>query len=241
MTSKTLALIPARGGSKRLPRKNVKDFLGKPLIAWTIEVAKESGAFDHVVVVTDDEEIAAIAKRYGAEVPFMEPKELAGDTAYVADALRFALEELKKGGYAPEHFVLLEPSSVGREAKHIREVAEIMATRKDFDSLLGISETPGHYSYLKQYHIGEGGLLGRVGDGAPLKAITHRNQDVAKSYVGNSAIYAFRTKNLFEGDRKLWGDSTYGYVMDGSGIADIDTQEEWDLAEFKMRRKWGIS
>lgn len=232
---KILGIIPARGGSKRLPGKNIKDFLGKPLIAWTIETALKSKVFDRVIVVTDDEEIAQVSKRYGAEVPFMEPAEFASDTAYVADALRYTLQRLSDDeGYEPDNFILLEPSAVGREVKHIQEVAEILSNRRDFDSLSGISEVSGHVSYLKQFNIKEGGLIRRVGDGALLKDVNHRNQNVAKSYFANSAIYGFRRCNLFEGEGNLWGNSTYGYLMDGSILADIDTLEDWDFAVFKM-------
>ncbi len=230
-----LGIIPARGGSKRLPGKNIKDFFGKPLIAWTIEAAKSSGVFDRLIVLTDDQEISDIAKKYGAEVPFMEPSEFAGDTAYVGDAIRYALQQLESEGYTSPDFILLEPSSVGREIKHIQEVAKLLEDRRDFDSIIGISEVPAHHSHLKQLNIGENGIVGRVGDGAPLKNLTHRNQDIAKSYYINSAIYGFRRKNLFEGDKKLWGESTYGYVMDDSKLADIDTAADWALAEFKLK------
>ena len=237
---KTLGIIPARGGSKRLPGKNIKDFLGKPLIAWTIEVAKESGVFERLVVLTDDESIAAVARRYGAEVPYMEPRELAGDTAYISDALRWVLEQLASTDhYQPEYFILLEPSAVGRESRHVKEVVEIMEEHPHFDSLLGVSEVPGHWSHLKQYTLKEDGALARVGDGIAPKYITHRNQDVEKSYAANSAVYAFRRKNLFEGDKNLWGECTYGYVMDGSNVADIDTMEDWMIAEVKITRTVG--
>ena len=235
----TLGIIPARGCSKRLPGKNIKDFLGKPLIAWTIEAAKKSGAFERLIVVTDENKIAKIAKEYGAEVPELEPKELADDTAYVAGALRWMLGLLETQKYVPPHFILLEPSSIGRDPRQIAEVSTILEERADLDSLLSISEVPGHYSHLKQFNIGPNGIIGRVGDGVGLKNVTHRNQDVQKSYYANSAIYGFRRKNLFTGDKNLWGNSTYGYLMDDSTLADIDTQEEWDIAEFKMKHKRG--
>lgn len=231
-----LGLIGARGGSKRLPGKNKKDFLGKPLIAWTIEVAKESRVFERLVVFTDDEDIAAIAKQYGAEVPFMEPAKLATSISY-HDAVRYTLQKLEDDeGYTPEYFTLLEPSAIGRTARHIKEVWKIFKDRADLDSLVGVSEVPGHFSYAKQLVVAQNGLLGRVGDNMSLKNMIHRNQEVPKSYFINSAIYAFRRKNLFEGSKTIWGESTYGYVMDGSTLADIDTQEEWDIAEFKMKR-----
>lgn len=236
-----LGIIPARGGSKRVSRKNIRDFLGKPLIAWTIETAQESKAFERLIVLTDDEEIAAVAKEYGAEIPFMEPEEFATDTAYIADALRFAFQKLSDDdAYAPTDFVLLEPSSIGRDVGHIHDTIKMLSSRNDFDSLIGISEVPPHFSHLKQLHVNNEGIVGRVGDGAPMKDLTHRNQNVAKSYYINSAVYGFRRKNLFEDDKKLWGNSTYGYVMDPTYLADIDTEDDWMLAEFKIRRKLGL-
>ncbi|MFA6416208.1 MAG: acylneuraminate cytidylyltransferase family protein [Candidatus Paceibacterota bacterium] len=235
---KILAIIPARGGSKRLPGKNIKDFLGKPLVAWTIEAALTSGVFDRVIVLTDSEEIATVAQKHGAEVPFLEPAELAEDTSYVADALRYTLQKLADDeGYEPENFIMLEPTAVGREIKHIREVAEILKTQENFDSLTGISEVPGHVSHLKQFDLRDDGIIVRVGDGAPLQSLIHHNQDIGKSHFINSAIYGFRRRNLFEGEKNLWGERTHGYLMDGSTLIDIDTPEEWQIAEIKMKIK----
>jgi len=235
---KTFGIIPARGGSKRLPGKNTRDFLGKPLLAWTIEVARESNVFERLILLTDDAEIAEIGKKYGAEVPFMEPSELAGDTTYVGDALSWALRELKSSGYEPGDFLLLEPTSVGREAKHLIEAARIMREERDFDSLVGISEIPRHFSYAKQLALREN-IVARISDGAPLKQLTHRNQDIEPSYYINSAVYGFRSKNLFEGDKNLWGERTFGFLMDDAFLADIDTEDDWYLAEAKMKRKLG--
>lgn len=237
--TKPLALIPARGGSRRLPRKNVRDFLGKPLVAWTIEAVHESDACDRCVVVTDDQEIADIALQYGAEVPFLEPPELATDTAYIDNALRYVLERFEGDGYTPSCCILLEPTAIGRDAQHIRDAARIIEERA-FDSLAGVSEVPAHFSHRKQLQLGNQSALSRVGDGAKLKDLVHRNQDIGVSYYVNSAIYAFQRGNLFRGENSLWGESTYGYVMDSRHLADIDTQEDWDIAEFKMRRKLAL-
>ena len=91
-----LCVIPARAGSKRLPGKNTGDFLGKPLLVWTVEVAKKSGVFERIILMTDDEKIAEIGRQYGAEVPFMEPEEFAGDNVYVAEPLKYTLGRLKE-------------------------------------------------------------------------------------------------------------------------------------------------
>lgn len=235
--SKILGIITARGGSKRVPRKNIKDFLGKPLLAWSIEIGKEAGVFDRFILTTEDKEIAEVGRKYGIEVPFMRPAELAADTSSSYDAIRHALDWLKENeNYEPDWIILLEPSSPGRQAFHIQEVAELIKNGINADSIIGISETPAHFSYLKQQQRDENGIITRVGDGAILRNLIHRNQDVPKSYFINSAIYAFKRANLFDGNNSLWGNSTYGYVMDNKYALDIDTPEDWEMAEIKMKK-----
>src|SRR3989344_7507053 len=218
-----LGLITARGGSKRVPRKNIKEFHGKPLLAWTIETGKTSGVLDRFVLSTEDDEIARLGKEYGIEVPFKRPEELANDTAGSFGVVKHAVEWLKEHeNYEPEWIILLEPSSPGRQPFHLQEIAKLIERRTDFDSLVGVSETPGHFSFLKQMIPDANGILTRVGEGAILRNLIHRNQDVPKSYFINSAVYAFKTANLFDGNNSLWGDSTYGYVMDSKYALDID-------------------
>jgi len=125
-----LALIPARGGSKGLPRKNIRPLLGKPLIAWTIEQAKASKYIDRVVVSTDDEEIAEVAKKYGAEVPFMRPKELARDDSPTIDAVLHALEFFSEKGEKFDLLALLEPTSPLRKRGDIDRGIEILINSK---------------------------------------------------------------------------------------------------------------
>jgi len=237
-TQKILCLITARGGSKRVLRKNVKDLLGKPLIAWTVETAKESKVLDRIVLTTDDEEIADAGRKAGAEVPFMRPAELAGDTATSYQAVRHAVEWLKENeGYETEWIILLEPTSPGRRPFHVSEVAKLIREKgSEFDSIIGITEMPGHFSHLKEFNLTDTGIMERVGDKAGLKQIISRNQDVPTSYYINSSIYAFKVKNLYDGDSSLWGDSTYGYLIEEKYATDIDTPEDWMIAEVKMRR-----
>ncbi|MBI5003535.1 acylneuraminate cytidylyltransferase family protein [Candidatus Kaiserbacteria bacterium] len=233
---KILGLVVARGGSKRLPGKNIKDFLGKPLITWSIQTGIAGGVFDRFVLSTDSPAIAKMAEQAGIEVPFMEPAELASDTARIFDVIVYAVQKLKEiDGYVPDWIILLEPSSPGRQSFHIKEVAQLLKERNNFDSLVGISKVPGHFSHLKQLARDEQGVVTRVGDGAILRNLIHRNQDVPESYFINSAIYAFRYSNLFDGNNSLWGNSTYGYEMDNKYAMDIDTQEDWLVAEVKMK------
>lgn len=233
---KILGLVTARGGSKRVPRKNIKDFLGKPLLAWTIDAGKKSGVFDRFILSTEDKEIADVGKKYGIDVPFVRPLELASDTAGSFGVIKHAVEWFKENEkYEPTWIILLEPSSPGRQPFHIKEVAELIKKGGGFDSIVGISETPGHFSYLKQQQLDKQGIMTRVGDGAIMRNLIHRNQDVPKSYFINSAVYAFKTSNLFDGNDSLWGDSTYGYVMDEKYALDIDMPTDWLIAEVKMK------
>lgn len=234
---KVLGLITARGGSKRIPRKNIKDFLGKPLLYWTIKTAQKSGVFDRLILTTDDKEIAKIGKKYGVKIPFLRPKELATDTASSLSVVQHAVNWLKeKENYCADWLILLEPSSPGRQPWHIREVVDLIEKRKDFDSIVGISELSGHYSPLKVLQVDNKKFVSRYPDGEKIKNLIHRNQDLPKLYFINSAIYAFRTKNISSKNPCLWGEKTLGYVMNQKYSLDIDTQDDWILAEFKMKQ-----
>lgn len=231
-----LGLITARGDSKRVPRKNSKDFLGKPLVAWTIDVAKRSGVLDRIVLSTEDAEIARIGRRAGAEVLFMRPAELASDTAGSLEVVLHAVRWLKEHEqYEAPWIMLLEPTSPGRQAGHLIEVAGLLRNDFPFDSVLGIAETPGHWSPLKALVRDADGTVTRYGDREIIRNLTHRSQDIAKTYHTNSALYAFRTKNLFTDPPSLWGERTHGYLMSNDFSFDIDTPDDWILAEIKMK------
>jgi len=232
-----LGLIPARGGSRRVPRKNIKEFLGKPLLFWTIEAARESGVLKRLILNTDDPEIAQIGKDYGVKVPFMRPKELAQDDTPIFSVIKHTVEWLKdKEGFMPEWIILLEPSSPGHRPFHIREAIELIGKRDDIDSLVGISEIPSHYSPFKALKMNEKDMIFRYSDSEPIRNLIHRNQDLSKLYFINSALYAFKTENLFSARPSLWGDRALGYLMDSKYALDIDTLEDWIMAEVKMKR-----
>lgn len=234
--NKILGIVTARGGSKRMPRKNIKDFFGKPLLAWTIEIGIESGVLDRLVLSTEDEEIAGIGRRYGAEVPFTRPQELATDVATSYATVKHAVEWLRDNeNYETEWIVLLEPASPGRQPFHIHEVTNIVKKGGNFDSIVGISETPGHYSYVRALQKDDNNIISRAWDGKTLGEIIYRTQDIKSSYFMNAQIYAFKTANLFDGKNSLWGNSTYGYLMDGKYAIDIDTPADWLIAEVKMK------
>jgi CMP-N-acetylneuraminic acid synthetase len=231
-----ICLIPARGGSKRVHCKNIKSFLGKPLLAWTIEVAKESGVLPRIILSTEDDEIAKVGKKYGAEVPFMRPKKFARDKTPALPVVEHAVNWLKKNENVDVDWVVfLEPSSPGRQAFHIKEVCDLVNNIRNIDSVVGISEIPGHFSPLKVLERDKQQMVTRYGDGELIRNLTHQNQDLPSLYFINSAIYAFKSSNVFKDPASLWGDKVLGYTMEPRYALDIDTPDDWIVAEAKMK------
>ncbi len=236
-TPKILGIITARGGSKGVPGKNIKPLGGKPLIAYTIEAAKKSGVFDRIILTTDDPKIADVAKEYGCEVPFMRPAELSGDSVQHLPVLRHAVEWLKEHeGYAPDYAMTLHPTSPFRKAEHIKQAVDIIL-KTGADSVLGVSEIPGHYSPHKSMTVDAKGAL-TLFNGKPVKQRTMRRQDLSTCYFSNGTIYLYKTANLFrdEGPAGFFGDDVRALVIDPKYSLDIDTPDDWDLAEFMFPR-----
>jgi len=224
-----LALIPARGGSKRLPRKNIRPLLGKPLIAWTIEEALISKYIDRVIVSTDDEEIAKVSRKYGAEVPFMRPKELATDEARSVDVILHALKYLEDAdNYSPAIVVLLQPTSPLRTRDDIDKAIKIFY-RNRCKSLISVYEAPNHYLWL--YEV-KGEFLKLVG-------CLHKrlNNSVSpKLYIPNGAIYITEVETLKTYETFYIEELSY-YVMPYERSIDIDTELEFDIAENLIKKR----
>lgn len=210
-----IAIIPARGGSKGLPRKNIKNLAGKPLIAWTIKAALKSKYLDRVIVSTEDEEIASISKRWGAEV-VKRPKALATDGAKTTDAVLHVLEVLKKEKYEADIFVLLQPTSPLRRTVHIDDaIAEFL--KEKCDSV--VSVCPSH------------ALIWKINKSGPapvnynLKKRVQR-QDMRPEYKENGAVYVLNQKS-FVREKLIPCGKIKLYVMPEEISLDIDT--EFDL------------
>lgn len=233
---KILGIIPARGGSKSIPRKNIKDLAGKPLIAWTIETAKTARVLDRVVLTTDDEEIADAGRQYGAEVPFLRPKELAEDTTPTLPVLQHAVLWLKDNeNYFPDAVMLLQPTSPLRQPFHIQEAIKFF-NDSGADSLVSVVETPGHFSpYWAVVEDASGWAKLFTGD--PIrKRIPRRQAFPQKTYAHNGAIYLFKTELLFHPtEPSLYGDKVKLYPMDSKFSVNIDHPEDWALAEWMIR------
>lgn len=233
-----LGLVMARGGSKRVSNKNIKDFLGKPLIAWTAEVALKSVLISRWILSTEDGAIAEIGRKYGLETPFTQPRELATDTSTGFQVLQYVLKWLSENEpkNVPDWIVLLEPTSPGRQSFHVEEVVKLIQERAGgIDSICGVSLALGNFSAFKSLQVSDKSLLSRYYDNKPFRELLFRNQDVPPSYYINSAIYAFKKEYLLPDSISPWGNKVYGYIMDDKYALDIDTPTDWIVAEAKMK------
>lgn len=222
-----VALIPARGGSKAIPRKNLAPLGGKPLIAWTIEAALVSGEFSRVIVSTDDEEIAAVSREFGAEVPFVRPAEIARDETPAIDVAIHALDWLRERGEEPTHLFLLQPTSPQRTADDIRAAIQL-AKDRDPAAIIGVCEANPHPFMARA--ISDDGHLS---DFLPGASKPKRRQDYPAAYFINGAVYLSRTESLRE-TRSFQPPDTLAFVMPPERSLDIDTPLDLRVVEFLL-------
>ena len=223
-----IAIIPARGGSKRLPGKNIKLLGDKPLIAWTIEAAIKSNIFDHVFVSTDSKEIASVSKDYGAKVPFLRPAELASDTATTNDVVTHLISWFEKEyGQEVSNIAILQPTSPFRNAEHIIEAFEEMKT-KHAKAIVSVCELEHPIQFCNKL-----GLDGSM-DGFIEPSDMKRTQDLDPIYRLNGAIYIFDRKYVGR-ISELYSVGTFAYVMSSKVSIDIDTQDDFNLAKFLFK------
>ncbi|MDP3956288.1 MAG: acylneuraminate cytidylyltransferase family protein [bacterium] len=227
---KVLAIITARGGSKSIPRKNIKPFFGKPLLAWSAIAAQESRVVDRLIISTDDEEIAQTARSYNVEVPFMRPEELAQDTTPSLPVLQHAVSWLNENEqYKPDYVLLLEPTSPARQAFHISDAVQ-MALARGADSVISLGEVPGHFNMRWQVSMDNDGSAQLV-DGTPWSQVITRRQDLPLTHFRNGVFYLFKTELLFANEPSLYGEKVYGYPVEAKYSIDIDNPEDWVMAE----------
>ncbi|MEK9186122.1 MAG: acylneuraminate cytidylyltransferase family protein [Patescibacteria group bacterium] len=238
---KVLGVITARGGSKGIPGKNIKPLLGKPLIAYTIEAAKQSGAIDRLILSTDDEAIAKIGREYGCEVPFMRPKDLAEDKSAHLPVMQHAVRWLKENEkYNPDYVMILQPTSPLRQAFQIKEAVELIK-KTGADSVLSVSEIPENFHHRKAMVLdGSGTLKLIMPAGEPIYKRVARRQDLEKSYWSVGSVYLFKTDLLFHSENpNFYGEKTAPLLIDLKYVCDINVPADWDEAE-KALHKLGI-
>lgn len=221
--TRTLAVIPARGGSKRVPKKNSRLFGGKPLVAWSLEFATGYAGFERVVVSTDCPEVAAIARQHGIEVPWMRPAALATDVAGTVDVVLHALEMAAAQGEHYDRVALLQPTTPLRRVKHWDEAAR--ALDGGAPAAVGVSMIAHHPYWV--YWLGDGHRLQPCFPGKERM----RSQDLPPAAAVNGALYLIETEALRVA-RSFCPEGGYGVLMtDPVDEIDIDTEEDWSAAE----------
>jgi len=221
---KKVAIIPARGGSKRIPRKNIRAFLGKPIIAYSIQAAMESKLFDEVMVSTDDDEIASIAVAYGASVPFLRSKSNADDFATTVDVLVEVLQAYKNVGKEFDAGCCIYPTAPLASHTRIRQGWE-MLSEKDYDTVFPV--TRFGYPIWRALQM----TNNKISMIWP-EHLTKRSQDLPVAYHDAGQWYWFRVKQLLD-SKLLWTNNTFGVEIDELEVQDIDNEIDWKLAEMK--------
>lgn len=223
-----IAIIPARGGSKGLIGKNIKLLSGKPMIAYTIEAALNSKQISEVIVSTDDQNIAEIAKQYGAQVPYLRPKHLATDSARSIDVLNYVVDRFEKEKNCNVNsLVVLQATSPLRKSNHIDEAIELFIN-KNADSV--ISYCKESHSIFWHKELTDDHKFIDIFEGDFLK----NRQDIKPTYYPNGAIYVFKRDLLRK--NKYYSDRSYGYVMNRSSSVDIDDIDDFNYAHFLMTK-----
>ena len=215
-----LAIIPARGGSKRLPRKNVLDLNGKPLIAYSIEAGLKSKYIDKVIVSSDDDEILNISKKFGANI-LKRPDKLASDTATSFDAIKHTIENVEKYDY----IILLQPTSPLRYFKHIDEAIELLFDKKA-DAVVSVCEMD--HSPLWSNTLDDSLSMNNF---LKDEILNKRSQDLDKFYRLNGAIYICKTNKLLEEETFFLKNNIFAYKMDRKSSIDIDEEIDFKIAE----------
>ena len=231
-----LAVIPARGGSKAIPRKNIKPLLGKPLIAYTVEAALRSRSLRHVIVSTDDEEIRGVALAFGAEAPFLRPAELATDSALAVPTVQhavLAMEELKSVRY--DYIVMLQPTAPLRTAEDIDE-ALARLIRAGADGIISVVDVDNWHPIKMKKFDAENRLVDY--ERPPVE--NPPRQSLPKVYMVNGAIYATR-RDVFIRRSTFKGDICLGYIMPAERSVNIDTEADFLVAEYYLRKSGGAS
>lgn len=232
MIKNSVTIITARGGSKRIPKKNIRLFLGQPIIKYSIKAAIDSHCFDEVMVSTDDKEIAEIAKVYGARVPFYRSEVTSGDYATTADVISEVLSEYKKSGVEFEYFCCIYPTAPFVTAEKLQKAMKIL-TESKVDSVFPVTR----FDYPIQRGL-------KIEDGFVRmfwpENLNRRSQDLIPAYHDAGQFYCMRTES-FLAQNKLFAEKSVPLIIDEMEVQDIDDEEDWQVAELKYKIIHGIS
>lgn len=227
-----LAIVPARGGSKGVPRKNVRPLAGHSLLKYVHDAAAAAVRIDRTILTTDDDEIAAEGRRVGLEVPFARPPALARDDTPMIDVIRHALGWAEAQGVPPQFVVLLQPTSPLRRGKHIDDAVSQLVT-SGADSVVTVVEVPKHLSPDYVMRVEDGVLRPFLPEGARVT----RRQDVRPAYFRDGTVYAFR-RDTVERFGNIYGDRCLPLLIDARESLSIDSPEDWAEAERILEARW---
>lgn len=222
---RNLAIIPARGGSKRIPRKNIRSFLGKPIIAYSIEAAINSGLFDEIIVSTDDEEIASVAKEYGATVPFFRSNKTADDFAGLEDVILEVLNFYKNRAINFDNFCCILATSPFITTDRLKQC--LSKLNQGFSSVFPVLR----YSYPIQRSLKD--IEGKIKLAYP-EYLNSRSQDLEPRFHDSGQFYWMNVDKFYE-NKELFSENTGFVELKEMEVQDIDTIEDWEIAEFKYQ------
>lgn len=222
---KNIAIITARGGSKRIPRKNIKNFLGKPIVSYSIEAALQSGLFDVVMVSTDDQEIAEVAKSFGASIPFMRSKENSDDFSSTADVILEVATELQKQGKPFDNICCIYPTAPFITVDKLKESYALMID-KNYDTVFPVMQFG--YPILRSLKMEDN----KVSMNWP-EYLFSRSQDLPPAYHDCGQFYWLNVERFTE-SKKLFTQNSGSIIIDELEAQDIDNETDWKLAELKF-------
>ncbi len=229
---RVLALIPARGGSKGVPRKNIRTLGGKPLIGHTIDAARKTKRIERVVVSTEDDEIAEVAVSLGAEVPFLRPTRLAQDDTPMFPVVVHALEAVIAGGWTPDAVCLLQPTFPFRRPEDIDACIDALEALRA-DCVISVHRVPDDFNpHWVYFERADGSLQLSTGESEPIP----RRQELPSAFHRSGAVYVSRTSTI-TGHGSLYGDRVVGYETTTESSCNIDTPEDWNRAEALVVRQ----
>lgn len=225
-----LGIIPARGGSKGIPGKNIRLLAGRPLLEYTVRAARESRVIDRLVLTTDSPEIADVGRGLGVEVPFLRPSGLAQDETPMLAVLQHALAFLEDRGWSPEIITLLQPTAPLRRPTHIIDAIALLRS-SGCDAVTSVAEVPRHLSPDYVMRIVDGRLMSFLPEGRSLM----RRQDARAAYARDGTVYAFWRKTLVE-MASIYGNDCRPLLVPSHESVTLDTLDDWPIAELRMRQ-----
>lgn len=229
---RVLGIIPARGGSKGVPRKNIKLLGGKPLLAYAVESALASSRLSRVILSTEDDEIAQIGNDLGVEVPFLRPAELAEDTTPTMPVVLHAVRSLEESGESYDAVCLLQPTNPFRRPEDIDACIDILA-KSGSDSVVSVLRVPDPYNPMWTFWKNDDGTLALTsGEAEPIV----RRQELPSAFYRDGSVYVTRTQALFKYGN-LYGRSVQSYEIDPAFAVNIDTLSDWNSAEVMISKR----